>query len=192
MLTSLLAVAVPSLLAGTRADYGGQHDRAPAPVEVGIQVSTTRFLAHNFSDRPQLLVLSSPRTRVLHVLAPGTEIDCDFPLYTLDDMQLEVATLETDGWNSSGSFDLAELTTSETLWIQGDLAHSAWIGGAGQVSLAHSNQSALPPWMLRNSPSPRGVGNTPHFPVHVPTIIPSNRPRRDSPPQLGRKPLPTV
>jgi hypothetical protein len=153
---------------------------------VGVYVTPTQFHAHNFADDPRGLLFRRADALEIRVLAPGADVEWDFPSGTLSGMELEVVSKEQGLWNTSGALALDDVIAlgGHTLWIESQSTSGCWMQGDANLTPFSAAGEMLPP-NLTNSPDGSG-SNEPLF--HVPGVTPDLPP--DLPPNLPPKPLP--
>jgi hypothetical protein len=170
-----------------------EEGTAPAPVEVGISVTSTRFYARNFSDVNQVLLFQSGSTVLWRTLAPGFDLAWDFPTQLLTGIRLEVASFADGAWRRTGTIALDELAArgTDALWIQGDSTRTSW-SEIGSALFVEDTGTSIFPATLPGDSSAGTTSEAMLAPVHVPVITPSDVPQGDCPPKIEERPPPPV
>jgi len=166
----------------------------PAPIEVGISVTSTRFFARNYSETSQVLLFQSGSTLVWRTLAPGQDMSWNYPTQLLDGVRFEIASYAQGAWRRSGTIALDEVAArgTDALWIQGDMTRTSWSEIGSALFIEDTGSSLFPPSLPGASSAGSDAENALLAPVHVPVITPSDTPVGDVPPKIGEAPLPPV
>ena len=166
----------------------------PAPIATKLEANATTFRAANDTERTKVLLFGSHEVGIVSnvVLAPGASVSFAFSRSIVDEVLVEVLSLEPEGPRSEGTYALFELrhNASRTLWVTDS---RAWFGIGDSCAEFHSGTSLLPRGAVPPS-NGRGAGsfdatNGPTW-IHVPEgppIVPQN-----TPPKVRRKPLPPI
>lgn len=192
ILPALMCTAAPTL---EPLDLPALTVESTASVEVGIRVTTTQFVARNFTEYPQVFLFNDCQSisTVLFTLPAGCDVRWSFPGQALTGVQIEVVSLRNGAWHDSGTLPLEDVIThgAQALWVQTTDAHSlSWLQVGNDLSLLPAQGDLLPLAVQAcNNPD---VANTLYEPAHVPVITPSDHPTGDLPPKLEDKPLPPV
>lgn len=185
-LATLVALAVPinAIEEGT----------APAAVEVGIRVTATKFTARNYSGIDQVLLFESSGTLIWRTVAPGCDLEWNYPTQQLVGVRLEVASWKDGAWRRTGTFALDQVAASGTdaLWIQGDFSRTAWSEIGSALFLEDTGVSLFPPTLPGGSSAGSAGEALLLAPTHVPIVIPSDADPGDAPPVIDPDPLPPV
>jgi len=167
---------------------------SPAPVEVGISVTSTRFYARNYSAENQVLLFQSGGTLLWRTLAPGFDLAWDFPTQLLTGIRFEVASWTNGAWRRTGTIALDEVAArgTDALWIQGDASRTSWSEIGSALFVEQTGTSLFPSSLPGDSSAGTGIEAALLAPVHVPVITPSDTPHGDVPPKIEDRPLPPV
>lgn len=185
------SVALATIVALSVPISAVEEGAPPAPVDVGISVTSTRFYARNFSNVNQVLLFQNGATVLWRTLAPGYDLSWDFPTQLLTGIRLEVASFTGGAWRRTGTIALDELAArgTEALWIQGNSTRTSW-SEIGSALFVEDTGSSIFPITLPGASSAGSVTEALLAPVHVPVITPSDVPQGDCPPKLEDRPLP--
>jgi hypothetical protein len=163
-------------------------------LELLVRVETSRFIAFNPTDRPELIVFSDATrgTRAEVVLAAYEEVEYRFLTRAIEGLEFEVVASDENGNDlvRSGCMSLESLRdhASEGVWIESSHGHAhawshhvvSWL--AVDISAANASNGphslCSPPLVLPVAP-------------HVQVITPNADQQGDLPPEL-EKPLPPV
>ncbi len=187
-------VALATLVALSAPITAVEEGTAPAPVEVGIRVTATKFSARNYSGIDQVLLFESNGTLIWRTVAPGCDLEWNYPTQQLVGVRLEVASWKDGAWRRTGTFALDDVAASGTdaLWIQGDFSRTAWSEVGSALFLEDTGVSLFPPTLPGASSAGSDGENLLLAPTHVPVIVPSDDPEQDAPPIIDPEPLPPV
>lgn len=188
------SVAIATLVALSVPISAVEEGTAPAPIDVGISVTSTRFYARNFSGTNQVLLFQSGSTLLWRTLAPGYDLSWDFPTQLLTGIRFEVASWTDGAWHRTGTIALDEVAArgTEALWIQGDFSRTSWSEIGSALFVEDTGSSLFPDSLPGASSADTGVEDALLAPVHVPVITPSDTPQGDVPPKIEDGPLPPV
>jgi hypothetical protein len=144
-------------------------------VEVGTYVTSTAFLAHNFSNFDHLLVfgrsgLSSTATVVLHA---GASVRYDYAPESLQGMQVEVVAVKSPtSLATSGSLSLVlpSGSTDESLWyVPGVSGLVTWQQNGCDVVRVAPMGSMLPSYLGASGPGDGSMNAACQAPIAIPT-----------------------
>lgn len=157
--------------------------------DLAVAVGATRLAASNPTARPELVLLSDPRTgrRASFVVPAFGRVELRFALGSIDGLELRVLTRDETGMHVTSAWALDTLREAgECVWFDVD-SHPfhAWGREAHSTRLLSSPQAPAGhlPSALCAPPPPA---------AHVPVITPQDARRRDAPPRLEKTPLPPV
>lgn len=163
-----------------------------------VRVEETRFTAVNTSIEPLLLAFACGRhePELVFWLPPHGRVESAFPSGSMSDVQIEVVQRSSNGWTSSGAWELSLPTFAR--------ARDAWAFPSGVVLAASEGEpiareipfgSLLPAHLAPfvSAPGSESDSSLPSAaPLHVPIPPPSEKPAGDKPPKLEDRPLPPV
>ena len=139
------------------------------------QVTQTSFKALNPAEHPILLVFSHPDggANASVLLAPGDHLESRFPHGTLDDMWLEVVSLDPRGRATTGALELNALRakSAQVLCVERRVEAPA---------------GRLAAWLVD------GEGRSNASSTHVPGPVPIKSQQRERAPKIRRAPLPPL
>lgn len=186
-------VALAALVAFSAPLSAIEEGTAPAPVDVGISVTSTRFFARNFSGVPQVLLFQSGSALLWRTLAPGCDLTWEYPTQMLTGVRFEVASWSEGAWRRTGTFALEDVAArgTDALWVQGDFSRTSW-SEIGSALFVEDTGASLFPSSLPGESSAGSDGDALLAPVHIPVITPSDGPDGDVPPNIEEPPLPPV
>lgn len=188
---SVVLAALCALSAPIPAVEGGS---GPAPVDVGISVTATRFYARNYSATTHVLMFQSGSTLIWRTLGAGCDLAWDYPTQFLNGVRLEVASWSDGAWRRTGTIALDQVAArgTDALWIQGNVARTSWSEIGAALFVETTGESLFPPDLPGASSAGTDPENALLAPVHVPVITPSEGPQGDVPPKIEDRPLPPV
>jgi len=188
------SVAFATIVALSAPISAVEEGAQPAPIEVGISVTSTRFYARNYSETSQVLLFQSGSTLVWRTLAPGQDLSWNYPTQLLDGVRFEVASYAQGAWRRSGTIALDEVAArgTDALWIQGNTTRTSWSEIGSALFIEDTGASLFPPTLPGASSAGSAGENALLAPVHVPVITPSDNPVGDVPPKMDDRPLPPV
>lgn len=188
------SVALATLVALSVPIHAVEEGTAPAAVEVGIRVTATKFTARNYSGVDQVLLFESSGKLIWRTMAPGCDLEWNFPTQQLLGVRLEVASWNDGAWRRTGTFALDDVAASgiDALWIQGDLSRTAWSEIGSALFLEDTGVSLFPPTLPGGSSAGTDDEAMLLAPTHVPIVIPSDVEPGDAPPVIDPDPLPPV
>ncbi len=187
-------VALATLVALSAPISAVEEGAAPAPIDVGIKVTTTDFVARNYSGNDQVLLFRAGGTTIWRTLAPGCDLSWEFPTQLLTGIQFEVASWSEGAWRRTGTIALDEVAArgTDALWIQADMSRTSWAEIGSALFVEDTGASLFPPTL----PGASSAGTTSEglllAPTQVPVITPSDYPEEDAPPVIDPNPLPPV
>jgi hypothetical protein len=187
---TLRALALVALLTSPLSAV--EEATSPAPVEVGVVVTSTTFYARNISAYDQVLLFRSGGVLAWRTLPPGCDLKWEYPTQALAGIDFEVAKWADGRWHRTGTLKLEDLSTrgADALWVQGDLASTTWTEVGSTLLVENTGESIFPDTL----PAPTSEGNEDETlimsPMHVPVITPSETPAGDVPPVIEDTPLP--
>ena len=170
---------LPEALEGTR-------------IEVVLQATSNHFAALNTSEDPQVLLFGSADSQPRAVrLEPGARVLYPFPRGTAEAFQVEVVSLDHEGWRNSGAVALRDVHSAVggTLWVQGGDDRSVMWIDEGAEGLAHVSPAGqlVPDAWLASHPELGDYATT-----HVPVPMPDEGKKSKKPPVIEKRKLPPV
>jgi hypothetical protein len=173
------------------------HELAYSTIQTVVQATQTHFVAENTSEAVQLLLFGTDeRGLVSHsVLQPGAKVSYPFPRGSMDELLLEIVSLDRDAWNNTGALSIAEIRESHdgALWVEATQGYAiGWSRGDDYIVHMAPSSGLVPRSLLRTEPE--DIYDFAFAPArHVPVITPDGRKtRRNRPPVIDDKPLPPV
>ena len=166
-----------------------------ATIEVVLQATQNHFAAENRSAGFHLLVFGSEELGIFAVLRlnPGQRIVHAFPRGSIEDVLVEVVTVDDHAWRNTGALPVPAVRRSAqgTLWIIGARDRSvAWGRLPGGIEHVAASAELLADETLAAHPGLRDHSSA--LATHVPVPLPTLDKKGNRPPVLDKKPLPPV
>ncbi|MBL8861690.1 MAG: hypothetical protein JNK02_06720 [Planctomycetes bacterium] len=189
-----LSAALLALLALTVPITAVEESPEPAPIDVGISVTGTRFYARNYSGTSYVLLFKSGSTVIWRTLSSGHDLVWEYPTQLLSGVELEVATWADGAWRRTGSILLENVAArgTEALWVQSDSKRTSWAELGSALFVEDTGASFFPATLPSDSSLGSSAEEAFAAPTHVPVITPSENPVGDVPPRIEERPLPPV
>ena len=157
--------------------------------DLAVAVGTSRLAASNPTARPELVLLSDPKSgRHSSFVVPAFgRVELRFAPGSVDGLELRVVTRDESGVHTTSAWSLDTLRDAgDCVWFDVDRhPFHAWGRDARSTRLLSS--PLAPAGGL-----PSAVCAPPPPAAHVPVITPHDTRRPDAPPRLERTPLPPV
>ncbi len=163
-----------------------------------VDYGQTHLMARSLAKAPLLLFFKEDRmgTENAFWLPPGAIYVEDFARGTLDGLSLEVVSTLNGSWRSSGALALEAPArrTDKSLWVLASGQALTRTSEGAPLAAATPAGSALPSQVLDlgTTIGASAGGPGPYGALHVPVPSPSEKPKPNKPPKLGKKPLPPV